>query len=142
MTNELTNITDEQLEKMITDAESYLAGHEEYLASAGPFDDERQEQRFLLTNDYLAGDVADRLDWLKAERERRRATQLTDAALTEKIVNEQCRLIELRRQYKDNPLAQPGPTPDQRRQQVTEWNEAIRRNLHPAIQAEVERRTT
>lgn len=56
-----------------------------------------------------------------------------------KIVIQQLHQIMLQHKYKNNPLAMPPLTPEEREEQDKDWQEAIRRGLHHRIHREVER---
>ncbi len=59
--------------------------------------------------------------------------KLTDEELVKKIVRQQLYQIQLQKQYRDNPLANPPLTKAERKRSDAEWQEALKRNLHHEI---------
>ena len=66
--------------------------------------------------------------------------EMSDRELVETVVDGQVNTILAQRRFSNNPLAMPSPTPEQREQRDTLWNECIKRKLHKIINEKVTER--
>lgn len=66
--------------------------------------------------------------------------QETDEQMVERIVQEQCQMIRTQEVFRNDPLAQPGLTPQQREKRDAEWQQMIDKGLHLEIKRRVQER--
>lgn len=66
-------------------------------------------------------------------------TALSDDELSKRLVDHNLVCIRLLHKYANNPMWCPPLAPEQRKEFDAMWQEAVRRNLHEQINAEVNR---